>query len=102
MACQVLPCRRGRILAKATGCEGYDDDDVTQFEGGTASDRTPRGMIEFFAPDDTLITTIDLPVTGNNGVAHLRFGANSPTGVAWMRVRVGGSAAIDNVMVELE
>jgi len=86
----------------------YDDDEYPNEllagpeEGGVAGGVGVRGVIEFFDPDNVLVATFDLPVTGDNGVAHMVFGDEAPAGVAWMRVRVGGSAAIDNVTVEVE
>jgi len=52
--------------------------------------------ISFFGTGGQLLSTMDVPVTGNNGVAHLDF-AGIP-GVASLRVHMRGSGAIDDLL----
>jgi len=58
----------------------------------------PGAQIELFS-GVTLLATVPIPSTGDNGLANVAVGVS---GVDFMRVTLNGSGAIDNISIETE
>ncbi|MBV2361154.1 hypothetical protein KUH32_15425 [Thalassococcus sp. CAU 1522] len=54
----------------------------------------PGGMIDLYDAEGELISSIDIPITGNNGTAEVAIGVE---GVAVMDVVLAGSGAVDDL-----
>jgi hypothetical protein len=86
----------GEVTVESLVAMDYGDD---QGEVISVSGQDRGGKIELFSPEATLLATVGIPRLGNNQKTTVEIGVS---GVDFMKITVGGSGAIDDIVLTIE